>query len=79
MAQQIIIALLFLAAVTYLGYMVYKNFQSRSGCSSGCGSCGIDFRKVQKDLKTKDVDSGEHTGALRTITTHLNITSRLKK
>ena len=53
MAQQIIIAFLFLAAVGYLGYIVYKSFQSRSGCSSGCGSCGIDFSKLQKDLKKK--------------------------
>ena len=53
MAQHIIIAALFLAALAYLGYMVYKNFQSRSGCSSGCGSCGIDFTKLQKDLKKK--------------------------
>ena len=55
MAQQIIIVLLFLGAVVYLGYVIYKSFQTRSGCSSGCGSCGVDFNKIQKDLKKKGV------------------------
>jgi hypothetical protein len=53
MAQQIIIALLFFAAVAYLGYIVYRSFRTRSGCSPGCGSCGIDFDKIQKDLRKK--------------------------
>lgn len=49
MGQHLIIAVLFLAAVTYLGYLAYKSFTS-SGCSSGCGSCGIDFNKIKRDL-----------------------------
>lgn len=53
MAQQLIIVVLFLGALVYLGYIVYKSFQAKSGCSSGCGSCGIDFSKLQKDLKKK--------------------------
>lgn len=53
MAQQLIIAVLFLAALAYLGYIVYKSFHAKSGCSSGCGSCGIDFDKLRKELKNK--------------------------
>ena len=53
MVQQVIIVLLFVAAVAYLAYLVYKNFQARSGCASGCGSCGIDFNKLQKAIDKK--------------------------
>jgi hypothetical protein len=53
MIQHIIIALLFLAALAYVGYIIYKSFQAGSGCSSGCGSCGIDLRKIEKDLQKK--------------------------
>ena len=55
MVQQIIILLLFAAAVAYLGHLVYKNFRARSGCASGCGSCGIDFNKLQKAIDKKSV------------------------
>jgi hypothetical protein len=54
MVQHLIIAALFLAAVVYLGYITYKSFSS-TGCSSGCGSCGIDFDKIRKDLQKKGI------------------------
>lgn len=53
MAQLIIIGILFLAALVYLGYVIYKNFRANTGCSSGCGSCGIDINKIQKELERK--------------------------
>ncbi|MGC1244500.1 MAG: hypothetical protein WA874_23130 [Chryseosolibacter sp.] len=52
MGQHLIIAFLFLAAAGYLGYIVYKSFTS-SECSSGCGSCGIDFNKIRRDIQKK--------------------------
>jgi len=55
MSQQVIIAILFLAALAYLGYIIYKSFQASSGCASGCGSCGIDFNKIQEDIQKKAV------------------------
>jgi hypothetical protein len=55
MGQHLIIAILFLAALAYLVSMVYKSFRARSGCSSGCGSCGIDFSKIQKQTVKKGV------------------------
>ena len=55
MVQHIIIAVLFLAAVAYLGYLVYGSLQTRSGCSAGCASCGIDFDKIRKDLAKRAI------------------------
>lgn len=54
MVQNIIIALLFAAALGYLIRLVYNSFRTRS-CSSGCGSCSIDFDKLEKDLEKKGV------------------------
>jgi hypothetical protein len=49
--QQILLIALFASAVAYLGYIVYKSFSAKSGCASGCGKCGIDFKKIERDLK----------------------------
>lgn len=53
MGQDLIIAVLFLAALVYVGYMIYKSFQPAS-CSPGCNSCGINFSKIEKELKKKE-------------------------
>lgn len=53
MGQLAIIAILFLSALAYLGYAVYKNFRADAGCSSGCTSCGIDISKIKKELEQK--------------------------
>lgn len=53
MVQTVIIILLFVAAAAYLGNLVYKSFRARSGCSSGCGSCGIDFSKLEKEIEKR--------------------------
>jgi len=51
MIQQILIILIFAAAVVYLGITVYKAFAAKSGCASGCGKCGvIDFKKIEKQI-----------------------------
>jgi hypothetical protein len=55
MIQQIIVILTFLAAVAYLGRIVYRSFAIKSGCSTGCGKCGVDFQQVEKTLKEKGV------------------------
>lgn len=53
MVQQVVIILLFTAALAYLGRMIYRSFQSKS-CATGCGKCGaIDFDKIEKQLNTK--------------------------
>ena len=54
--ENIIIALIFLAAIFYLGNLVKTNFslKNKAGCSKGCGSCGaIDFNKIEAAMAVK--------------------------
>jgi uncharacterized membrane protein len=54
MIQQIIVLVIFLAAVFYLGRLVYFQFKNKSACASGCGKCGaVDFAAIEKQLKEK--------------------------
>jgi hypothetical protein len=56
MVQQIIIVALFLAAVVYLGRLIYKSFQAKSGCATGCGKCNaVDFTKLEEELRKKGI------------------------
>ena len=42
MIQQIVISILFLAAVGYVGRLIYQSFQAKHACSTGCGKCSVD-------------------------------------
>jgi hypothetical protein len=54
MFQSIVVAIIFVAAVSYIGWIVYRSFQSESACASGCGKCGaVDFKKIEQQLKEK--------------------------
>ncbi|WP_347157620.1 FeoB-associated Cys-rich membrane protein [Pontibacter chitinilyticus] len=54
MVQHILILVIFIAALAYIGRMLYRSFTVKSGCAKGCGSCAtIDFNKIQKDLEKK--------------------------
>jgi hypothetical protein len=55
MVQQVIIGVLFFAALAYVGYMIFKSFKASSGCPTGCGSCGVDFSKIEKELQEKEI------------------------
>ncbi len=57
MAQQIIVILVFLAAVAYLVWIVVRQFRAKSGCASGCGKCGA--------LDLKEIESRIHAAAAR--------------
>jgi hypothetical protein len=48
--QEVLVILLFAIALLYIARIVYKNLQSKNGCSSGCGKCGVDF----SDVKVKE-------------------------
>jgi hypothetical protein len=53
--QQVLLGLIFLGAVVYIGSMVYRSFQAKTGCASGCGKCGaIDFAKIEQQVKEKE-------------------------
>jgi hypothetical protein len=56
MIQNIIVGIIFLAAVCYLLRMAYKTFFTKTACASGCGKCGaVDFAKIEKELKQKGI------------------------
>jgi hypothetical protein len=54
--QEILLVVVFVAALAYLGQMVYRSFRAKTGCASGCGKCGVvDFAKIEKQLKEKKI------------------------
>ena len=55
MIQGVLITIIFLAAVAYLGKVIYQQFQLKSACASGCGKCSvIDFKKIEAELVKKE-------------------------
>jgi FeoB-associated Cys-rich membrane protein len=51
MIQQIIISILFISAALYLGRALYRSFQAKNTCESGCGKCGVaELEKVKKTI-----------------------------
>lgn len=56
MIQQLIVIAVFVAALAYIGRMIYRSFQAKSACDSGCGKCSaVDFNKIEKQLKEKGI------------------------
>jgi hypothetical protein len=54
MIQQIIVIGLFVGAAAYLGRLLYRSFQAKNACESGCGKCGtLELEKIEKSLKSK--------------------------
>ena len=54
MLQLIAIIILFAGAAFFLGRMVYRSFQVKTACSTGCGKCGaIDFEKIEEQIRQK--------------------------
>ncbi len=52
MVQSILIGLIFSGAAFYLSRMVYRSFQAKEGCASGCGKCGAeDINKLVKNAE----------------------------
>jgi hypothetical protein len=54
MIQQVIVTVIFIASVAYLARLVYRSFQAKTACGTGC-KCGIDFEKLESDLRKKSV------------------------
>ncbi len=49
--QEIFIGLIFLVALGYMGNLIYKSFQAKNACASGCGKCGAaDLKKIEKSI-----------------------------
>ncbi|HLT81217.1 MAG TPA: FeoB-associated Cys-rich membrane protein [Cyclobacteriaceae bacterium] len=52
MVQQILVILIFLAAVAYLVTLVVRQLRAKSGCASGCGKCGaLDMKEIESRLR----------------------------
>jgi len=45
--QIIIIAILFTAALFYVGRLVYRNLFAKKGCGENC-KCGVDFSAIEQ-------------------------------
>jgi hypothetical protein len=41
MIQQLLVGLVFLAALGFLATLVVRSFRAREGCATGCGKCGV--------------------------------------
>jgi hypothetical protein len=51
MLQQVFIALIFIGALAFIVRMIFRSFQAKHACSSGCGKCGaVDFDKIEKEI-----------------------------
>ena len=50
--QLIIVALLFAAAIFYVGRLVYKSLTAKSGCGTNC-KCGVDFSNIDSPKPDK--------------------------
>jgi len=46
--QEILVMLIFVAAVFYIARIIYKNLKAKNACSSGCGKCGVDFSNIKQ-------------------------------
>ena len=54
MLQVLAIILLFVGAAFFLGRMVYRSFQAKTACATGCGKCGaVDFEKIEEKIRQK--------------------------
>lgn len=54
-AQEIIVVLIFIAALVYLGRLVYRSFTTDAGCPKGCGSCSaVDFKKIEQQIRERE-------------------------
>ena len=53
--QEIIVILIFIAALVYLGRLVYRSFTTDAGCPKGCGSCSaVDFKKIEQQIRERE-------------------------
>jgi hypothetical protein len=56
MLQQILVIALFAVAALYLSRLIFRSFQAKNACESGCGKCGaLDLQKIENELKAKEL------------------------
>lgn len=53
MLQQILVGLIFVAALGYVGRLIYRSFQAKHACSTGCAKCSaIDVAKIERQAES---------------------------
>ena len=52
MVQEIIIGILFTAALFFLGKIVYKTFNQKENCSAGCSCSSVSIQDIENKIKT---------------------------
>jgi len=50
--QLIIVLLLFIAALFYVGRILYKTLTAKKGCGENC-KCGVDFSNIESPKANK--------------------------
>jgi hypothetical protein len=50
--QLIIVLLLFIAAIFYVGRILYKTLTAKKGCGENC-KCGVDFSNIESPKANK--------------------------
>ncbi|MFA6246934.1 MAG: FeoB-associated Cys-rich membrane protein [Mucilaginibacter sp.] len=50
--QAVVIIVLFIAAVFYVGRLLYKSLFTKKGCGSNC-KCGVDFSGIEASKQSK--------------------------
>jgi len=50
--QGILVTIIFVAALAYLGFILYKNFKGEAGCSTNCG-CDSPVHQFKKKAEAK--------------------------
>ncbi len=46
--QELLVAVLFLAAAAFMGRRIYLQYQAKSGCASaGCDACAPEEKKIE--------------------------------
>lgn len=56
MFQQLVVLIIFAAALFYLGRMLYKMFTDKTGCATGCAKCNaVDFSKIETQIRAREL------------------------
>jgi short subunit dehydrogenase-like uncharacterized protein len=48
--QEIFITILFIGATGYVGRLIYRSFQAKHACSTGCGKCSVDNVSLEEQM-----------------------------
>lgn len=54
MLQEILVGIVFIAALGYVARLIYRSFQAKHACSTGCAKCSaIDVAKIERQVESR--------------------------